>query len=92
LSIKKNGNFIKDLQPETRFYPVEKSNTAESSIYSDFLADLYTATSEYDEENKSILIRIYYKPLMLLVWVGAFMMAIGAAISGINQFKLCKLK
>jgi cytochrome c-type biogenesis protein CcmF len=85
LKVNKGATHLTWLKPESRFYPVEQSNTTESSIYSTIFYDLYAAIGEYDEKNKSLLLRIYYKPFMSWVWVGCAFMGFGAIFSAFKK-------
>ena len=68
------------LSPEARYYPVEESSTTECAIYSTIKGDLYISIGDYDEKQNSITVRIHYKPMMIFVWVGGFMLFIGAVL------------
>lgn len=77
---------VAHLAPETRYYPVEKSQTTEAAIYTSFLSDTYVAIGEMDKEGH-IAIRLYYKPLINAIWLGCVLMAVGAflAVTGKKQ-------
>jgi cytochrome c-type biogenesis protein CcmF len=68
------------LTPETRFYPVENNQTAESAIYTTLLSNLYLALGEADE-NGNIAVRAYYKPGINFIWLGGLMMAVGGGVA-----------
>ena len=74
------------LNPEKRFYPVERSVTTEAAIMSQFLSHIYIVLGEKvgDEE---WVVRIWYKPFITLIWIGAFLTALGGIFSLLNRKK-----
>ena len=68
------------LNPENRFYPVSNSSTTEASIHTNLLRDLYMVMGDGDL-NKGWVIRIYYNPLVIWIWIGACCIAFGGIIS-----------
>ena len=58
------------LTPELRYYPVSNQTTNETSIYHYWLGDLAVVLGTKDE-NHSYAVRIYHKPLIYLIWLGA---------------------
>ncbi len=79
-SVRKNGQLVAELAPELRFFPVEGGQATEPAIYYDFLSNLYIIIGD-PAEKKSYAVRIYYKPLIVLIWLGAGMIALGGAVS-----------
>lgn len=75
-----NGDEITTLMPEVRFYPVEKSQTTESAVYSHLFSDIYAAMGEVDDKGGAV-IRMYYRPLISLIWGGALLMALGGMLA-----------
>ena len=68
LNLAKNDQKIATLTPEIRYYPVEKSQTSEVSIYHNYFYDLYVVISEICKDGK-VGIKIYFKPLISWLWV-----------------------
>jgi cytochrome c-type biogenesis protein CcmF len=81
LYVEKSGNEIGHLKPEQRFYTVEKSQTSESAIYSIFSEDFYISMSEFSPSNNSILVRLFIRPFMSLIWIGAAILIFGGLYS-----------
>ncbi|MEH0831805.1 heme lyase CcmF/NrfE family subunit [Anaplasma bovis] len=77
----KNGNKkkVKELFPEDRYYPVERSRNTESSVYHGMAADIYVVIGDIYPE-KGIAVRIHYKPLIMLVWIGFALGVIGGIL------------
>jgi len=54
--------------------------TTESALMARGVSQLYLSLGEV-HNNGSVDIRLYYKPLVLLIWIGCIVMAIGGAFS-----------
>ena len=68
LYLEKNNNEIAILTPEVRYYPVEKTQTSEASVYHNVFYDLYAVISELTKEG-DVIIRFYFKPLISWLWL-----------------------
>ncbi len=80
---------IAKLKPENRFYPVTNNFTTEVSIHTNLLRDLYIVLGE-GNSNDGWVVRIYYNPLVIWIWIGALVIFLGG-IASIN-INLKKLK
>ncbi len=72
------------LVPEKRFYPVHNQETTEAGIKSFFTHDIYLSLGDIQTDIQGqthIVVRIYYKPLISLIWLGAMLMVIAALLS-----------
>jgi len=78
-SLEKTDKIIK-LSAEKRFYPVEKSVTTEAGIYSKYFSHIYIILGEKINSEKWV-VRIWYKPLVSLIWIGALITAFGGLLS-----------
>tara|TARA_B100000315_G_scaffold254238_1_gene294863 strand:+ start:1055 stop:2983 length:1929 start_codon:yes stop_codon:yes gene_type:complete len=85
----KKNNIIAKLKPENRVYPVTNNTTTEASIHTNLLRDLYIVLGEGDINNGWV-IRIYYNPLVIWIWIGAFMIFLGGLFSIKNSLKFIK--
>lgn len=77
LRIFKGGNEVANLYPQIRVYPTEGSSTIESAIYYTLFSNIYAAIGEVDNEGTKYATRVYYKPMINLIWLGCVMMAGG---------------
>lgn len=69
------------LAPEKRWYPAAEKETSEVSLLVRGVDILYIVLGDEDEKDAARrVVRIYYHPLVLLVFGGAGMMAAGAAL------------
>jgi len=82
-------NIVTKLKPENRFYPIENNFTTEASIHTNLFRDLYIVLGE-GNSNDGWVIRIYYNPLVIWIWIGALVIFLGG-IASIN-INLKKLK
>ncbi len=82
----KNKNIITKLQPENRFYPVTNSFTTEVSIHTNLVRDLYMVLGE-GNLNDGWIVRIYYNPLVIWIWIGALTIFLGGLISMNSNLK-----
>jgi len=80
---------ISRLKPENRFYPITNNFTTEASIHTNLFRDLYIVLGE-GNLNDGWVVRIYYNPLVIWIWIGALIIFLGGIIS-INM-NLRKLK
>ncbi len=76
--IQDQQNNITILKPENRFYIIEKQLSQESNIYSYLTYDLYAVLSKIDDD--VIHAKIYYKPMMSLIWLSIILIAGGLLI------------
>ena len=92
------GNFIvydekkaivTKLKPENRFYPITKNFTTEASIHTNLLRDLYIVLGEGNLSDGWV-VRIYYNPLVIWIWIGALIIFLGGIISMNSNIKKLK--
>jgi cytochrome c-type biogenesis protein CcmF len=77
-----DGERIDVLLPEVRFYPAAESSTTEAAIRQTLLGDLYVAIGEQREDDPGRwTLRLYYEPLVGLIWAGAVMLCLGGLVS-----------
>jgi len=84
----KEKNIIVKLKPENRFYPVTKNFTTEASIHTNLVRDLYIVLGEGNLKDGWV-VRIYYNPLVIWIWIGALVIFLGGIVSiNINLKKI----
>ncbi|MBY6198783.1 heme lyase CcmF/NrfE family subunit [Vibrio hangzhouensis] len=79
--ITKGGKYINTLHAEKRFYRTAKSMMTEAAIDRGVTRDLYIAMGERLDDGKSWAVRIYHKPFVRWIWLGALIMSLGGALS-----------
>jgi cytochrome c-type biogenesis protein CcmF len=78
--VTRGGSPVTELTPSKRAFAVEKSATTEAGIHNSWRGDLYVVLG--DELNDGAYsIRVYFNPLVRLIWIGALVMFFGGAVS-----------
>jgi cytochrome c-type biogenesis protein CcmF len=80
-----SGDFKVDLFPEKRTYPVQTMPMTEAAIDAGFTRDLFIALGEPLDQEGSWAVRIYYKPFIRWIWLGAIIMAIGGLFAASDR-------
>jgi cytochrome c-type biogenesis protein CcmF len=81
VSVFLRGEQIDTLRPEKRFYKKPKQPTTEVSNRSTLREDLYLVLGSYDPEAKLATILAYVNPLVVWIWLGGLVLALGTAIA-----------
>ncbi len=68
-----------ELDSERRFYPTAQSQTTEAGIRVSPLGNLYLSVGE--ESASGIVVRLWNHPLIVWIWLGGFVMALGGLVS-----------
>ena len=82
-------NIITKLKPENRFYPITSNFTTEASIHTNLLRDLYIVLGEGNLSDGWV-VRIYYNPLVIWIWIGALAIFLGGIVTMTNNLKKLK--
>ncbi|MFM9835400.1 MAG: heme lyase CcmF/NrfE family subunit [Methylophilaceae bacterium] len=82
--VSKNGREVAILTPEKRFYPVQGSIMTEASVSAGLVRDLYVSLGEHLEDG-AWSVRIYIKPFVQWIWLGAILMALGGVLALIDK-------
>jgi cytochrome c-type biogenesis protein CcmF len=91
LDVFQNGQKISTLAAEKRFYPVQRNVMTEAGIDSGLTRDLFVALGE-QLKNGDWSLRIYVKPFINWIWLGAFIMAFGGVLSiSDKRYRMTKL-
>ena len=84
-------NIVTKLKPQNRYYPVTNIFTTEASIHTNLFRDLYIVLGE-GNLNEGWVVRTYYNPLVIWIWIGAVIIFLGGIASmKINLQKLKKI-
>lgn len=84
IEVLRNGKFVRFLNPEKRIYNVQRNMMTEADIDGGLFRDLYVALGEPLADDPSGLtwaVRLYYKPFVRWLWLGALIMAAGALVA-----------
>jgi cytochrome c-type biogenesis protein CcmF len=63
-----------------RSFPARASATTEAALMTRGASQLYLSLGETDA-SESTIVRFYYKPFVMCIWLGAVVMAFGGALS-----------
>jgi len=83
-SYAKKGQELGTLSTEKRIYPARQQPTTEAGIVTRGLSQLYVSLRE-NRPDGSITADIYWKPYVLLIWLGAIVMFIGGLLSLLDR-------
>lgn len=76
-----DGRQIAVLHPQKRQYLREGQTQTESAIASGFTRDLYVALGEPIGDAGAWAVRVYIKPLVRFIWIGALLMMLGGFVA-----------
>ncbi|HEU4662172.1 MAG TPA: heme lyase CcmF/NrfE family subunit [Pseudolabrys sp.] len=79
-TVREGGVPIGVMQPSKRSFSARGMTTTEAALMTRGASQLYLSLGD-TETDGSIAIRLYYKPLVMLTWLGAVIMALGGALS-----------
>ncbi len=80
-----SGDFKVDLFPEKRTYPVQTMPMTEAAIDAGLARDLFIALGEPLDKEGAWAVRIYYKPFIRWIWLGAIIMAVGGLFAASDR-------
>ncbi|PPD43173.1 MAG: heme lyase NrfEFG subunit NrfE [Methylocystis sp.] len=80
MAVRSGGETVARIEPAKRFYQARKMQRSEAGIVTLGLGQVYAAIGESHADG-SIDARLYWKPLVTLIWIGALFMAFGGGLS-----------
>ena len=84
VNVTKHDSPVVMLYPEKRIYTVQRNPMTEPGIQTGVFRDLYVSLGEPISENEWGF-RIYYRPFIQWVWIGALLMAIGGLLGAMDK-------
>jgi len=79
-TIFRQGRELGSLESMKRLYVTRGMPTTEAGIMTVGLGQVYVSLGEVQADG-SVGVRLYHKPLVLLIWIGALVMALGGGLS-----------
>jgi len=80
-SVAENGREVAVMEPAKRTYRTRAMPTTETAIGTwDLFSQLYLSLGDTRDDG-GVAMRIYWKPLVLLIWIGCVFMALGGCVS-----------
>ncbi|WP_019996453.1 heme lyase CcmF/NrfE family subunit [Aureimonas ureilytica] len=69
------------LESSKRLYPARQMPTTEAGIHTHWFSQIYISLGDAAANGGATVVRIWYKPLVTLIWLGAVAMAFGGVVS-----------
>ena len=67
--------------PEKRVYVASRMPTTEAGIHTTGFSQFYVALGDKAEDGTGIVVRLWWKPLVTLIWLGGAVMMVGGVVS-----------
>ena len=84
-SIKRNGTEVIELRPAKRRYLASGDMMTEADIDAGFTRDLYISMGEPVGDGSAWAVRVYHKPMVRWIWLGALFMVFGGFIAALDR-------
>ncbi|WP_026088250.1 heme lyase CcmF/NrfE family subunit [Bartonella rattaustraliani] len=78
-TIYENKNAVGNVTASKRFYSSQNMSTTEIGLQNYGLSQLYIVPGRIDD--RGLVLHIWWKPYVICIWLGAFMMAMGGCLS-----------
>jgi cytochrome c-type biogenesis protein CcmF len=75
-----NGELIGVMEPSRRSFPSRNMTTTEAALMTRGVSQLYLSLGD-PMPNGDLAVRLYFKPHVLMIWLGAAIMFAGGAFS-----------
>jgi cytochrome c-type biogenesis protein CcmF len=79
-TVRRHGERIGVMEPAKRTFATRQMTTTEAALLSRGFSQLYVSLGDTNADG-SIAVRIYHKPLVLLIWLGCIVMVFGGGLS-----------
>jgi cytochrome c-type biogenesis protein CcmF len=79
-TVRRHGDLIGVMEPAKRSFPSRGTAITQTALMTRGVSQLYLSLGDPNPDG-SLAVRLYYKALVLLIWLGAVVMVIGGALS-----------
>jgi cytochrome c-type biogenesis protein CcmF len=79
-TVREAGVPVGVMEPSKRSFTARATTTTEAALMTRGVSQLYLSLGDVNDDG-SIAVRLYHKPMVLLIWLGVVVMALGAALS-----------
>jgi cytochrome c-type biogenesis protein CcmF len=79
-TVRQGGVPIATMEPAKRSFDSRATTTTEAALLTRGFSQLYLSLGDASDDG-SVAVRLYYKPMVLLIWIGAVVMMFGGALS-----------
>ena len=80
MTIRRGGEVVALLEPSKRFFSTRRMSTSQAGIVTLNFGQIYVSIADQND-NGTIDARLYWKPLVSLIWLGSLVMAFGGGLS-----------
>ncbi|WP_237154990.1 heme lyase CcmF/NrfE family subunit [Oryzibacter oryziterrae] len=81
MTVRENGVEVFDLKPSKRMFTARQMPTTEAGIKTHGFSQLYITLGDPGQGADSVVVRMWDKPLVTLIWLGALVMMAGGMLS-----------
>ncbi len=74
------GTVVGVMDPSKRTFAARATTTTEAALLTRGFSQLYLSLGDANDDG-SIAVRLYHKPLVLLIWLGSVVMMLGGGLS-----------
>ncbi len=85
VTVTQNGETIAIMRPEKRIYRVQRNTMTEAAIDDSLMRDLFVALGEKLDDQGAWSVRLYHKPFLRWIWLGAIFMAFGGLLAASDR-------
>ena len=75
-----NGEFVGNMEPSRRTFPSRNMAITEAALMTRGVSQLYLSLGDANPDG-AVPVRLYFKPQVLMIWLGAVFMFAGGALS-----------
>ncbi len=79
-TVREAGSVVAVMEPTKRQFAARQTETTEAAIATFGASQLYVSLGDIAPD-KAVVVRIYWKPLVTFIWLGAVVMALGGILS-----------
>jgi cytochrome c-type biogenesis protein CcmF len=79
-TVRRHGELIGVMEPAKRSFPSRGTAVTDTALMTRGFSQLYLSLGDPNPDG-SLAVRLYYKPLVLLIWLGTVVMVIGGGLS-----------
>ncbi len=91
--VRKDGEVIQEMKPQKRIYRVQKMPMTEAAIDAGVSRDLFVALGEQLDSKGAWSVRLYVKPFIRWIWLGAIIMGLGGLLAAFDRrYRSVKIK
>ena len=84
-----SGEYLGNMEPSRRTFPSRDEVTTEAALMTRGFSQLYLSLGDPGKDG-SVAVRLYYKPHVLMIWLGAGFMFIGGGIVAVGSAVACR--